>query len=136
MSYNVTIVSQAVWPKEEVKLYNQLNESRDTHGSVTAAEAVCQMLRDRGFGGDGKIFPLSTRVLCLVNGHDLGGTATISRWMDEEEVNDRRRQLENHDVKYEQIVLEKRWGPPGADNKVIQKRLLVFRPDQLGKHDT
>lgn len=130
-AYNVSIISQAIWP-DTVKLYNQLNESRDSHGSIAAAEAVCQMLRDRGFGGDGRIFPLSTRVIYLVNGHELGGTETVTPWLEEEQLRDYRRSSGT----YETVVLEKRWGPPGACNKFLQYRLLVFRPDQLGKHDT
>lgn len=38
------------------------NESDDTHGSYEQAQAVCDLLRKRGFGGEGEIFPVSTRV--------------------------------------------------------------------------
>jgi hypothetical protein len=38
------------------------NESTDTHSSEAAARSVCAMLNRMGFGGDGKVFPVSTRV--------------------------------------------------------------------------
>lgn len=41
---------------------NTANESTDTHDSKEAAEAVCRLLEQHGFGGEGKIFPVSTRV--------------------------------------------------------------------------
>lgn len=53
--------SIAVWPKE-VCLGSCSNESTDVHESEEAAQAVCELLEKHGFGGDGKIFPLSTRV--------------------------------------------------------------------------
>ncbi len=54
--------SIAVWPHPAVQLGNTANESDDTHDTREEAEAVCRMLRREGFGGEGKIFPLSTRV--------------------------------------------------------------------------
>ncbi len=55
--------SIAVWPADAgLCLGNTANESDDTHYSREQADAVCLALRTRGFGGDGKIFPLSTRV--------------------------------------------------------------------------
>lgn len=54
--------SVAVWPKPAVNLMSHDNSSTDTHHSEEAARAVCGMLRRNGFGGDGKIFPLETRV--------------------------------------------------------------------------
>lgn len=53
--------SIAKWPAE-IKLGTATNESIDTHTTHAQAEAVCQLLTERGFGGDGKVFPLSTRV--------------------------------------------------------------------------
>lgn len=56
-------ISHAIWPKDAgIHLGNEDNESTDTHGSREAAEAVCQMLEDRGFGGDGNVFPVKTWV--------------------------------------------------------------------------
>lgn len=53
--------SIAVWPPE-VKCGNVNNESSDTHETQGQAEAVCRGLRREGYGGQGKIFPISTRV--------------------------------------------------------------------------
>jgi hypothetical protein len=54
--------SIAVWPKPAVNLMSADNSSTDTHGTQEAARAMCLMLRRNGCGGDGKIFPLETRV--------------------------------------------------------------------------
>lgn len=54
--------SVAVWPSPEVQLGNYQNESRDRHPTKEAAEAITRRLEREGFGGDGKIFPLCTRV--------------------------------------------------------------------------
>lgn len=55
--------SIAVWP-DTIKVGNEVgkNESDDTHDSREAAQAVCDLLQKHGFGGDGKVFPISTRV--------------------------------------------------------------------------
>jgi hypothetical protein len=55
--------SVAVWP-ETIRVGNAegRNESSDDHDSPEAAYAVCRMLERDGFGGEGKVFPLSTRV--------------------------------------------------------------------------
>lgn len=55
--------SIAVWP-DTIKVGNVegKNESVDTHDSKEAAEAVCSMLKKYGFGGEGKVFPVSVRV--------------------------------------------------------------------------
>jgi len=59
----VTYTSHAKWPTGVgINLGNTQNESTDTHGDKAAAEAVCQLLHERGFGGDGKVFPLQTWV--------------------------------------------------------------------------
>lgn len=52
--------SIAVWPDGTVS--NIKNESEDTHETYEHAEAVCKLLRIHGFGGMGKVFPISTRV--------------------------------------------------------------------------
>lgn len=55
--------SIAVWPADAgLCLGNSSNESRDTHPTFGHAAAVCRLLRERGFGGDGVIFPVSTHV--------------------------------------------------------------------------
>lgn len=55
--------SIAVWPDTiSVGNVEGKNESSDTHDSKEAAEAVCRMLQREGFGGERKVFPLSTRV--------------------------------------------------------------------------
>lgn len=53
--------SIAVWP-DTIKVGNGKNESVDTHDTQGQAEGVCRLLKKHGFGGDGKVFPLSTRV--------------------------------------------------------------------------
>ena len=55
--------SIAVWP-DTIRVGHIVgkNESDDTHSSREQAEAVCALLRKHGFGGDGKVFPVSTRV--------------------------------------------------------------------------
>lgn len=51
--------SVAIWP---TGVGIHITESSDTHDTRDQAEAVCKMLRDQGFGGDGKIFPIETHV--------------------------------------------------------------------------
>ncbi len=55
--------SIAEWP-DTISVGNEVgkNESTDTHSSEAAARSVCAMLNRMGFGGDGKVFPVSTRV--------------------------------------------------------------------------
>ena len=55
--------SVAVWP-DNIRVGNVVgkNESSDDHDSPEAAHAVCRMLERHGFGGEGKVFPVSTRV--------------------------------------------------------------------------
>jgi hypothetical protein len=53
--------SIAKWP-DSVNTGRPENESFDTHPTKEDAEAVCRMLQIHGLGGEGKIFPLSTRV--------------------------------------------------------------------------
>lgn len=58
--------SIAVWP-DTIKVGNVVgkNESEDTHSSEEQALIVCRMLEMYGFGGQGEVFPISTRVeLC------------------------------------------------------------------------
>ncbi len=55
--------SIAVWP-DTIKVGNieGKNESSDTHNTKEQADNVCTLLRKYGFGGEGKVFPISTRV--------------------------------------------------------------------------
>ena len=55
--------SVAKWPKDQgINLGNTENESEDTHQTREEAEAIAAMLQQRGFGGDGRIFPIATRI--------------------------------------------------------------------------
>lgn len=55
--------SVVVWPAEiVVGSIAGKNESSDVHNSEEAAACVCSLLRREGFGGNGSVFPLSTRV--------------------------------------------------------------------------
>ncbi len=56
--------SIAVWPADACvgSTTENVNETADTHDTREQAEAVCRMLRREGLGGNGQIFPLSTRV--------------------------------------------------------------------------
>lgn len=54
--------SIAWWPYPSVDLGDEENKSEDNHHDRESAESVCRMLETRGFGGDGKIFPLKTEV--------------------------------------------------------------------------
>jgi hypothetical protein len=49
--------SKAVWPRGTM---GGGDVSTDTHATEEAAKVVCRMLERKGFGGDGKIFPLKT----------------------------------------------------------------------------
>jgi hypothetical protein len=53
--------SFAQWPKGTLNYSNDI--STDEHGSEAAAEAVCQLLHEKGFGGDNLIFPIKTWTL-------------------------------------------------------------------------
>jgi hypothetical protein len=55
--------SIAVWP-DTISIGNVVgkNESSDEHDSPEAAYAVCRLLERDGFGGERKVFPISTRV--------------------------------------------------------------------------
>ena len=53
--------SIALWP-ESVNTGKTPNESEDFHESEETAQAVCRLLERDGFGGEGGIFPISTRV--------------------------------------------------------------------------
>jgi len=53
--------SWARWPAGVMGKQEQ--NSMDFHDSDEQAEAVCQMLKRDGFGGNGKAFPLATWVL-------------------------------------------------------------------------
>lgn len=52
-------ISEAKWPDTQVRL-NSI--STDRHETEEHALTVTQMLERDGFGGEGKIFPIETRV--------------------------------------------------------------------------
>jgi len=54
--------STAKWPYPNVDLGNTDNTSTDKHATEEEALAVCRSLEENGFGGDGRVFPLETRV--------------------------------------------------------------------------
>lgn len=60
---NIPHKSIITWPLE-LKVGNVAgkSESVDTHRSKEQAEGVCRLARREGFGGEGKYFPVSTRV--------------------------------------------------------------------------
>lgn len=53
--------SIVVWPPGTPGA-DEGGESHDTHRDKESALAVCRAIERDGLGGDGKIFPLSTRV--------------------------------------------------------------------------
>lgn len=52
--------SCADWGDYEVCNGYQHNITDDTHATKEQAEAVCEMLETRGFGGRGQVFPAKT----------------------------------------------------------------------------
>ena len=54
------ITSNAQWPKGTIAGGNDITS--DEHLTVGAANAACERLERKGFGGEGKIFPLNTWV--------------------------------------------------------------------------
>ena len=53
--------SIVIWP-DEVSTGKVPNESTDIHSTLEQAEAVCRAIKRDGLGGEGNVFPLSTRV--------------------------------------------------------------------------
>jgi len=58
----MTWISEAKWPYPQVNLGNTGNISTDKHETKGHAFDVIEMLQTYGFGGDGEIFPIETRV--------------------------------------------------------------------------
>lgn len=58
---NNKYVSNAKW-SDEVSTGTLDNVSKDYHRTEEQAENVCRMLKKRGLGGEGKIFPIKTWV--------------------------------------------------------------------------
>lgn len=56
-------ISVAKWPWPQVRLGNFYNTSTDTHDTLDQALAVIQELKEKGFGGNGNIFPIDTYVM-------------------------------------------------------------------------
>jgi len=56
--------SNAEWPVDErlPSLKNSDNTTMDKHDTKEQAVAVCRMLEQQGFGGEGIIFPIRTWV--------------------------------------------------------------------------
>lgn len=54
--------SVVLWPKE-VSTGNDPNVSTDRHTTQEQAQAVCDAIEREGLGGEGIIFPLSTKVV-------------------------------------------------------------------------
>lgn len=54
--------SYAIWPDHVYTNEFGKHVSYDTHDSKEQAQAVCNLLHQRGFGGNGKDFPLETGV--------------------------------------------------------------------------
>lgn len=54
--------SIAIWPPGTCHNAMGSDESDDLHDTEEQALAICRMLRRHGFGGDGNVFPISTRV--------------------------------------------------------------------------
>lgn len=54
--------SYATWDRNKINLHNDLNESTDTHESEEEAVGVVFLLRKFGFGGEGRIFPITSGV--------------------------------------------------------------------------
>lgn len=56
-------ISVVYWPKDSgLCLGNTMRASADHHHSLEMAQAVCNGLQKGGFGMEGKIFPIATRV--------------------------------------------------------------------------
>lgn len=53
--------SVILWP-DSVSTGVVPNESTDLHRDQASAKAVCRGVEREGLGGEGKVFPLSTRV--------------------------------------------------------------------------
>lgn len=49
--------SYAQWPAGTIA-GSESQISEDTHTTREQAEAICRMLRQNGFGGDGRVFPV------------------------------------------------------------------------------
>lgn len=52
--------SRAMWPADAgISLGNEQNISEDTHDTEGQARSVCKGLKQEGFGGEGKVFPVA-----------------------------------------------------------------------------
>lgn len=61
--------SIVVWP-DEVSTGKIPNESTDNHRNRRAAEFVCRKIKEVGLGGEGKVFPISTRIEPIEDGEE------------------------------------------------------------------
>lgn len=58
--------SVAKWPYPQVRLGNAMNTSTDRHETKEQAVAVARALMERGFGGNGNIFPIEAYAMEIV----------------------------------------------------------------------
>jgi|SRR6185369_3870096 len=123
-TYQVEFISKAWWP-ETVNLGNEFNSSTDKHPSFASALAVCKLLREQGFGGEGKIFPTNTDAYATVNGVEV----EIHGPDDEEVFNDRVRQYRDNNTVALKVSSE--WGPKGCDNPTLQITWVTFKKDRI-----
>ncbi len=58
--------SIAIWPKGTMGGYNN-DVSEDNHDTREQAQAICDKLHCEGFGGAGRVFPIRTKVVPILN---------------------------------------------------------------------
>lgn len=102
--------SIAVWP-DTIKVGNVegKNESVDTHDTQDQAEGVCRLMKKEGFGGDRKVFPLSTRVEPVPRVVITYGTDVRECW-----------KTENYYIH----VLNSSWLVPVGDPRITKVRVI------------
>jgi hypothetical protein len=59
--------SNAEWIRYELNMGIEHNVTSDCHESEDEAKAVCRLLEEKGFGGEGVVFPVRTWVSPLVD---------------------------------------------------------------------
>lgn len=69
--------SNAQWPPGTCAGGAKLDVTEDTHASKEEAEGVCRLLRENGFGGDRKIFPIRVWVEPIACGVHLEEEITV-----------------------------------------------------------
>jgi len=61
--------SIAVWPDGTTLTFSDI--TRDTHDTFSQAQSVCDTLKEKGFGCDGKVFPLDVYVESFPEEHEI-----------------------------------------------------------------